>query len=162
MRSTHRERGHDWEAGMSLLELIISCCILTILATAALPVARYTVLREREGELKHDLREMRDAIDRYKEYSDRGLIRVKMGTQGYPPDLETLAKEVPISGTGSSSKMLRLLRRIPVDPMTKQADWGLRSVGDDPDSTTWSGDNVYDVYSRSTGTALDGTKYSDW
>jgi general secretion pathway protein G len=144
---------------MTLLELIIACSILLILATAALPVARFAVIRGKEAELHRDLREMRDAIDRYKDAADRNQIRVEVGSEGYPPDLETLVKGVQL---GTADKKIRFLRKIPVDPMTGHAEWGLRSVQDDPDSTSWGGKNVFDVYSKSTGTSQDGTKYSEW
>lgn len=147
---------------MTLLELILACAIVIVLASAALPLQRYTLLRRREAELRADLREMREAIDRYKDYTDRGLVRKELDSEGYPPDLETLVKEIPIVNAGAASKNLRLMRRIPVDPFTGSADWGLRAVGDDPDSQNWGGKNVYDIYSKSTGTGLDGTKYSDW
>jgi len=148
------------EAGMTLLELIIACSILLILSSAALPIAKYTVIRKKEAELRTDLREMRDAIDRYKDTADRNQIRVEIGSEGYPPDLETLVKGVQL-GAGSDRK-IRFLRRIPVDPMTGRGEWSLRAVQDDPDSTSWGGKNVFDVYSKSTAMALDGTKYSDW
>jgi general secretion pathway protein G len=148
------------EAGMTLLELIIACSILVVLASAALPVARFTIIRAKETELRRDLREMKDAIDRYKDLADRNQIRVEVGSEGYPPDLETLVKGIPL-GAGSDRK-IRFLRKIPVDPVTGQADWGLRAVQDDPDSQSWGGKNVFDVYSKSQATALDGTKYSDW
>lgn len=150
------------QSGMTLLELIIASAILLILSSAALPIARYTVVRQREAELRQDLREMRRALDRYKDLADRNLIRVEFSSEGYPPDLETLVKGVALGGTGAAGKNIRFLRRIPVDPMTGRAEWGLRSVQDDPDSTTWGGRNVFDVYSKSTGTAMNGTKYSDW
>ena len=146
------------ESGMTLLELIIACAILMVLSSAALPIAKYSIIRQREAELHRDLREMRDAIDRYKDAADRNQIRVEVGSEGYPPDLETLAKVVNLSG----DRKIRFLRKIPVDPMTGSAEWGLRAVQDDPDSTSWGGKNVFDVYSKSTGTALDGTRYSDW
>jgi len=146
------------ELGMTLLELIIACAILMVLSSAALPIAKYTIIRQKEAELHRDLREMRDAIDRYKDAADRNQIRVEVGSEGYPPDLETLAKVVNLSG----DRKIRFLRKIPVDPMTGRAEWGLRAVQDDPDSTSWGGKNVFDVYSKSTGTALDGTRYSDW
>jgi len=152
----------SYEAGMTLLELIIACAILMILSSMALPIARYTVMREREKELRMDLREMRNAIDKYKDLADQQKIRVEVGSEGYPPDLDTLVKGVAVGGTGAAGKNLRFLRRIPVDPMTGRADWGLRSVQDDPDSTSWGGNNVFDVYSKSTATALDGTQYSTW
>jgi general secretion pathway protein G len=216
------------QAGMTLLELIIACAILLVLASAAMPVARYTVKRQKEAELHRELREMRDAIDRYKDAADRNLIRVEAGTEGYPPDLNMLVKGVdlvaqqgagipgattpgqpivPSSGVGGSIggnsfggssfgsnsfggnnslgsgsfgqsssqgqnnsssqgqdliRHVRFLRRIPVDPMTGKAEWGMRSVQDDPDATSWGGRDVFDVFSLSTATALDGTKYSDW
>ena len=157
-RSTRRRLCR--EAGMTLLELIIACSILMILSSAALPIFKYTVIRQKEAELHRDLREMRDAIDRYKDTADRNQIRVEIGSEGYPPDLETLVKGVQL-GAGSDRK-IRFLRKIPVDPMTGKAEWGLRAVQDDPDSTSWGGKNVFDVYSKSIGSALDGTKYSDW
>jgi general secretion pathway protein G len=148
---------------MTLLELVVSCAILLILCSAALPVARYTGWRLRERELKRDLREMREAIDRYRTLADQGKIRVDPMAGGNPPDLQTLVTGVPLTGGGGGQgKNIRFLRRIPIDPMTRQADWGLRSVEDDPDSKTWDGKNVFDVYSKSDATAMDGTKYSDW
>jgi general secretion pathway protein G len=162
MQSTPRKRGRSPEAGLTLLELIIACTILLILASAAIPIQRYTIVRQREAELRRDLREMRDAIDRYKDLADTNKIRVQLGSEGYPPDLDTLVKGVSVGGAGATGHNIRFLRRIPVDPMTGQSDWGLRSVQDDPDSQSWGGNNVFDVYSKSTGTALDGTKYSDW
>ena len=117
-------------------------------------------MRQKETRLRHDLLMMREAIDRYKDAADHNQIKVEIGTEGYPPDLETLTKEIQL-GSGSDKK-IRFLRAIPVDPMSGQADWGLRAVGDDPDSQTWGGKNVFDVYSKSTGTAMDGTKYTDW
>ena len=145
---------------MTLLELIIATAILLILATTALPINRYKIKREKEAELRYDLREMRDAIDRYKDLADKNQIRVEVGSEGYPPDMETLVKGVQL-GAGNDRK-IRFLRKVPVDPMTNQAEWGLRAVQDDPDSTSWGGKNVYDVSSKSMGTALDGTKYSEW
>jgi general secretion pathway protein G len=148
------------QAGMTLLELIVACAILLILSTAAVPLTRYTVKRQRESELRQDLRDMRNAIDRYKDAADSNKIRVEVGSEGYPPDLQTLVKGVQL-GAGNDHK-IRFLRHVPVDPMTGRADWGLRSVQDDPDSTSWGGKNIFDVYSKSQGIALDGTKYSDW
>jgi general secretion pathway protein G len=148
------------QAGMTLIELIIACAILVTLAAMAVPVARYTILRNKERQLHADLQEMREAIDRYKELSDRNLIRVEAGTEGYPPDLDTLVKGVQLGA--SSDKKIQLLRKIPVDPITGTAEWGLRAVQDDADSTVWGGKNVFDVYTRSQSTAMDGTKYSDW
>jgi general secretion pathway protein G len=162
MKSLYVTHRRSAQSGMTLLELIIACAILLILSSAALPVARFTVVRQREKELRLDLREMRNAIDRYKDLADRNMIRTELGSEGYPPDLQTLVKGVAIGGTGAAGKNIRFLRRIPVDPITGNAEWGLRAVQDDPDSTSWGGKNIFDVYSKSTGTALDGTKYSDW
>jgi len=145
---------------MTLLELVMACAILMVLASAAIPLARVTVKRQKEAELRRALREMRTAIDRYKDAADRNLFRIEVGTEGYPPDLETLVKGVKLGAAGD--RQLRFLRHIPVDPMIGRPDWGLRAIQDDPDSTSWGGKNVYDVYSRSTGTGLDGTRYSDW
>ena len=145
------------ERGFTLLELIVAATILTILTLLALPLARVTIQRERERELRRDLWEMRDAIDRYKDAADRGAFQIKAGTEGYPPDLDTLVKGVDVG-----PKKLRFLRRIPVDPMTGNTDWGLRSMQDDPASDSWSGDDVFDVYTKSEGIGLDGTKYKDW
>jgi len=156
--SQNRTRGKS--AGISLLELIVACGILLILATVAVPLARNQVKRVKENQLRWELRQMRDAIDRYKDASDKGLIQVKAGTEGYPVDLETLVK--PTQLTGATDKRIRFLREVSEDPMTKNKDWGLRSVQDDADATGWGGQDVFDVYSKSSGTALDGTKYSDW
>jgi general secretion pathway protein G len=149
--------------GMTLIELIVACAILVVLCSVALPTARYTAWRMREKELRQDLRDMRDAIDRYKTLADKGQIRVDPLAGGYPPDLETLVKGVPLTAVlGGEGKTIHFLRRIPIDPITKQADWGLRSVEDDAESTSWDGKNVFDVYSKSDATAMDGTKYSEW
>ena len=142
---------------MTLVELIVAISIMMILTTAVLPVARLTIRRERERELRRDLWEMRDAIDRYKDAADKGQFQIKLGTEGYPPDLDTLVKGVDIGG-----KKVRFLRRIPVDPMTGKTEWGQRSMQDDPKSTSWGGQNVFDVYTQSQDTALDGTKYIEW
>jgi general secretion pathway protein G len=158
----HRKARISAQTGMSLLELIVACSILLILSSMALPIAKFTVIRGREKELREDLRDMRRAIDKYKDLADQQKIRVELGSEGYPPDLDTLVKGVAIGGSGAAGKNMRFLRRVPKDPMTGRTEWGLRSVQDDPDSTSWGGKNVFDVYSKSTGTALDGTKYSDW
>jgi general secretion pathway protein G len=157
-----RKARNSSQAGMTLLELIIACTILLILSSMALPIAKFTVIREREKELREDLRDMRKAIDKYKDLADQQKIRVELGSEGYPPDLDTLVKGVSVGGSGAAGKNMRFLRRIPKDPMTGRTEWGLRSVQDDADSTSWGGKNVFDVYSKSSGTALDGTKYSDW
>jgi general secretion pathway protein G len=155
----HRHRGNP-ESGLTLLELIIACAILMILSSAALPIARFTIIHKKEELLHYRLREMKDAIDRYKDLADSNKIRVEVGTEGYPPDLETLVKGVKV-GAGDDKK-IRFLRHIPVDPMSGRADWGFRCVSDDPDSTSWCGKNVFDVYSKSQATASDGTRYADW
>lgn len=210
-------------AGLTMIELILTCGILLILSTAAIPMFRMTIQHRKESELRYDLREMRNAIDRYKDDADKNLIRTEVGSQNYPPDLQTLVDGVTVSaggggaggisasalagasgtaqfgsaGTpqigasqqggaspfgqgaaggisslGSSSNAsqglsqtpskVRYLRKIPVDPMTGKPDWGLRSVQDDPDSNSWGGSNVFDVYSSSQAMAIDGTKYADW
>jgi general secretion pathway protein G len=162
----HRRKLASTNAGMTLLELILATGVLVILASAALPLARASIQRAREQELHRALREMKDAIDRYKDAADRGLIRVEVGTEGYPPDLETLVNGVQLGGSAAGGtaggQKVRFLRKIPVDPMTGRADWGLKAVQDDPDSRSWGGKNVFDVYSLSQGTAMDGTKYADW
>jgi len=143
---------------MTLLELIIACTILLLLAGAAEPLIRITIVRSREAELRRDLREMKNAIDRYKDMADSMAFQTELTSNGYPPDLETLVKGVTLAG----NKKVRFLRRIPMDPLTGKREWGMRSIQDDADSTSWGGGNVFDVYSLSQGTALDGSKYSDW
>ncbi|MFO7692566.1 MAG: type II secretion system protein [Vicinamibacterales bacterium] len=150
--------------GFSFIELLVVTSIILVLASAAMPLARITIQRQREIELRRSLREMRTAIDRYKDAVDQGQIGGtdnQLGSEGYPPDLETLVEGVTAAGD-ASGRNLKFLRRIPVDPMTRSAEWGLRSYQDAPDARSWGGKNVFDVYSRSEGTALDGTKYRDW
>lgn len=160
MRTRLSSQRVDPQTGMTLLELILACAILLILSSVALPIAKYSVLREKEGVLRHNLLEIREAIDRYKDAADHNQIRVEIGSEGYPPDLETLVTGVQLGSSGD--KKIRFLRKIPTDPLTGRADWGLRAVQDEPNSTNWGGKNVFDVYSKSTGTAMDGTKYADW
>lgn len=145
------------EAGLTLVELIVTVAILAILASAAVPLTRLQVKREKERELRYDLWQMRDAIDHYKDAADRNAFMTKVDSFNYPPDLQTLVDGVDVQG-----KKVRFLRRIPVDPMTGNDDWGLRAMQDDPNSDSWGGQNVFDVYSKSDGTALDGTKYNTW
>ncbi len=145
------------EAGLTLIELIIVITILSVLASAAVPIARFQVRREKERELRRDLWEMRDAIDRYKDAADKGGMVTKADSFNYPPDLETL-----VNGVDIQDKKVKFLRGIPIDPMTKSNEWGMRSNQDDADSESWGGQNVFDVHSKSTATALDGTKYSTW
>ena len=171
------------QSGMTLLELIISCAILLVLASAAWPIARYSALRHQEMELRGDLEDIRDAIDAYRVCAETQKIKTPVGGSYYPPDLETLVKGVPLTtnganltavpgaaGTtggasgagGNDGKIIRFLRKIPVDPMTGHADWGLRGVEDDSDSVSWGGKDVFDVYSTSNKTAMNGTRYADW
>jgi len=186
---------------MTLIELIMTCGILLILSAAAIPMFRITIQHRKEAELRYDLRQMRNAIDRYKDDADKNLIRTEVGSQNYPPDLQTLVDGVSISAAGAGGisaaalatqssnpfgatgtpglgqsgasgtaggalsdlpTKVRYLRKIPVDPLTGKAEWGLRAVQDDADSTSWGGHNVFDVYSQSQATAIDGTKYGDW
>jgi general secretion pathway protein G len=156
-----RVRGGD---GFTFIELLVVTTLLLILASAVMPLAKVTMQRQREAELRRSLREMRTAIDKYKDAVDNGLISnldVRVGSEGYPPDLETLVEGVTAANDATGRK-LKFLRRVPLDPMTNSADWGMRSYGDKPDSSSWGGSNVYDVYTKSDGTALDGTKYKDW
>lgn len=146
------------QSGVTLLEMIVVVTILLILMGAAVPVLKVSVRRQREVELRRDLWEMRTAIDRYKDAADKNAFQIKLGSEGYPPDMDTLVNGVEVAG----GKKLRFLRRIPVDPMTGNTDWGLRSMQDDPQSDSWGGQNVFDVYTKSTGVGLDGTKYKDW
>jgi general secretion pathway protein G len=143
--------------GFTLIELIVATAILVILTGLAVPMARVAIKRAKERELRHDLWELRDAIDRYKDGADRGAFQIKVGSEGFPPDLETLVKGVDVGG-----KKVRFLRKIPTDPMTNDTDWGLRSMQDDPTSDSWGGQNVFDVFTKSRGTGLDGTEYKDW
>ena len=145
------------DRGFTLIELVVATMILAILTLMAVPLAHVTVQREKERELRQALWQMRDAIDRYKNDADNQRFQIKVDSQGYPPDLETLVKGVDIQG-----KKVRYLRAIPEDPMTKSKEWGLRSMQDDPDSDSWGEQNVFDVYTKSQGEALDGTKYKDW
>jgi general secretion pathway protein G len=146
--------------GFTFVELMASIAILMLLTTVALPLARIQIQRTKEVELRRDLREMREVIDHYKDFADHQMIPVKADTFGYPPDLQTLVDGVELKG--SATAKYKFLRKIPVDPMTESADWGMRSMQDDPDSRSWGGQNVFDVFSKSDGIALDGTKYSDW
>ncbi len=151
------------ERGFTYIELIIATMILVILAAAIIPVAQVSSKRAKEMELRRSLRILRTAIDEYKRAVDMGMIGgvdVELGSEGYPKELDVLVEGVEQVGT--AGKKLKFLRRIPVDPMTNSTDWGLRSYQDEPDSRFWGGQNVYDVYTKSTGTALDGTKYRDW
>ena len=149
--------------GFSFIELLVVTTIILVLAGAVMPLARVTIQRQREIELRRALRELRTAIDKYKDAVDQGQIGGtdnQLGSEGYPPDLETLVKGV--NRVGALDRKLKFLRRIPVDPMSGTAEWGLRCYQDDPDSTSWCGDNVWDVYSKSTAKGLDGTSYNTW
>lgn len=154
------------EAGLTLVELIVAFTILLVLSTMAVPLARYQVRRAKEHELIADLHDMKSAIDRYKDYCDQGKIQAGgPDSYCYPPTLDVLVNGVKlankISGNGDSGKM-RFLRRIPVDPMTGTKEWGMRAMQDDPESTSWGGQNVFDVFTKSMDRAADGTPYSEW
>jgi general secretion pathway protein G len=148
------------QAGFTLAELVMVAAIMVALAAVALPVAKFTTKRSRETELRAALRDMRNAIDEYKRYSDVGLIPVDLGTEGYPKELEVLVEGVDV--VGQVDKKAKFLRRIPIDPMTGKEEWGLRSFQDEADSTSWGGENVYDVYSLSGGVGLNGIPYRKW
>lgn len=152
--------GASRHLGFTFVELMAAITIILILSVMVLPFARTQVQREREVELRRDLRQMREAIDRYKDFSDRGMIPVKADTFGYPTDLKTLVEGVPLKGAATAK--YKFLRKIPLDPMTGSDDWGLRAMQDDSDSRSWGGQNVFDVYSKTQGMALDGTQYADW
>ncbi|HSN57741.1 MAG TPA: type II secretion system protein [Candidatus Sulfomarinibacteraceae bacterium] len=152
-------RSHRSDAGYTLAELVMVAALIALLSTIVLPVAKFTVKRSKEADLRLALRQMRTAIDEHKRLSDQGMIPVKLGGEGYPESLEVLVEGVDLVG---QERKQRCLRRIPIDPMTGEAEWGLRSYQDEPDSTSFGGQNVYDVYSLSDGTGLDGTEYKDW
>ena len=147
-------------AGFTMVELAVVAAMIAILAAMAVPVARYSVRRQKELELRHQLRTMRDAIDKYKQLSEAGLIPLEVGGEGYPPDMDALVKGVNL--VGQVAKKQKFLRRVPIDPMTNLAEWGFRSYQDEPDSFAWGGQNIYDVYSLSDKKGLDGTYYKDW
>jgi general secretion pathway protein G len=150
--------------GYTFVELLVVSTMILILASAVMPLARVTATRQREAELRRSLREMRTAIDKFKDAADAQQIAsldIKAGSEGYPADLDTLVEGVSVPNDATGRK-LKFLRRIPIDPMTRSADWGLRSYQDDPDATRWGGQNVFDVHTTFEGTALDGTKYRDW
>jgi general secretion pathway protein G len=152
------------EHGYSFIELLVVTAIMFILASAVMPLAQVTAQRQREVELRAALRQMRTAIDKFKDAVDQGRIaatELKPGSEGYPPDLETLVEGVPMQNDQSGVK-LKFLRRIPIDPMTNSTEWGMRAYQDKPDSTSWGGQSVFDVYTKSGATAIDGTKYKDW
>lgn len=149
------------QRGVTMLEVMITIAVLLVLAAAALPVARTAIKRQRELELRSALREMRNAVDMYKKYSDQGLLaQVGLESEGYPKDLETLVEGA--NQVGAIDKKVRFLRRVPKDPMTNTYDWGLRSLQDDPNSLSWGRQNLYDVYTTSEGVGLDGTAYNTW
>ena len=152
-------------AGFTFVELLVVAAILATLAAVALPLVQVTAQRTREVELRRNLREMRDAIDRFKDAVDSGAIpqtELKPNNEGYPPDLETLVEGVEVANDATGRKLRFGLRRIPIDPMTNSTDWGLRSYQDKPDASSWGRQNVFDVYSKSDATALNGTRYKDW
>src|SRR6185295_8702266 len=148
------------QSGFTIVELAVVAAMIAILTAMVVPVAKYTLKRQDEIELRYQLRLMRDALDKYKQFSDLGLIPVQIGSEGYPPDLKTLVDGVTL--VGQLDKKQKFLRRVPTDPMTKKPEWGMRSFQDDPDSIAWGGQNIYDVFSLSEGRAIDGTFYKDW
>jgi general secretion pathway protein G len=159
-----RLRGVQDAGGFTFIELLIVSTILIILASAVMPMAKVANQRTKEAELRRSLREIRTAIDKFKDAVDMGLIpatEIRTGSEGYPPDLETLVEGVTVANDASGRK-LKFLRRIPIDPLTNSTEWGLRAYQDRPDSFAWGGQNVYDVYTKAGGTGLDGTKYRDW
>jgi general secretion pathway protein G len=156
-RFLSRELDRNCSSGFTLVELVVEATNLSVLTLMALPLAQITIKRDKEKHLRRALWEMRDAIDRYKDAADRGGFQIKVDTNGYPPTLDDLVKGVDVQG-----KKTRFLRSIPIDPMTGGTEWGLRSMQDDPDSDSWGGQNVFDVYTKSEGIGLDGTKYRDW
>ena len=161
-RSIHgRARRRARQRGFTLTELVVVCVLLTTLSAVAFPIAKFTVKRQKEMELRYELRLMRNAIDEYKRYSDTGLLPIELGTDGYPSELEQLTEAHNLVGQGPSV-IKRFMRGVPVDPMTGEAEWGLRSYQDDLDSGSWGGENVYDVYSLSEGVGLNGVPYSEW
>ena len=152
------------QRGYTFIELLVVTTILLILASAVMPLAKVTSQRQREAELRRNLREMRTAIDRFKDAVDTGRIAassLEPGNEGYPPDLETLVEGISAANDASGRK-LKFLRRVPIDPMTNSTEWGMRSYQDRPDSTSWGGQNVFDVYTTVDGVGLDGTRYRDW
>lgn len=149
------------QRGLTLVELIVAFTVLMLLSSMAVPLARYRVRREKERELRIVLREVRTAIDKYKDLADTGKLgQIKIGTEGYPEDLDVLVEGVKLAN--DVDKKIKFLRRLPKDPFTKSTDWGKRSTQDDPDSTSWGGQNVFDIYSKTTEKAPDGTSYSEW
>jgi general secretion pathway protein G len=166
----NRGQGSGWKStavradGYSFVEVLVVATLIAILASAIMPLAKVTAQRAREAELRRTLREMRTAIDKYKDAADLGQIGtldIKVGSEGYPADLQVLVDGVGAANDATGRK-LKFLRRVPVDPMTHSTEWGMRSYQDKPDSTRWGGQNVFDVYTTFEGTALDGTKYRDW
>lgn len=153
MKLHHRQKGY------TLAELVMVAALIALLSTIVLPVAKFTVKRRKEADLRLALRQIRTAIDEHKKLSDGGMIPVKLGGEGYPESLEVLVEGIDLVG---QERTQRFLRRIPIDPMTGEAEWGMRSYQDEPDSTNFGGQNVYDVFSLSDGTGLDGTEYKDW
>lgn len=160
MSSTRSRFDPRRKRGYTMVEMVVVCALLVIVAAVALPTAKYSIKRGKEMELRQALRQMRNAIDEFKRYSDAGLIPVELGTDGYPSELEILIEGVDV--VGQIDKSVRFLRRLPVDPMTGEAEWGLRSFQDDFDSDSWGGENVFDVYSLSEGVGLEGVPYQEW
>ena len=159
-RHSSLDRAYGRRGGYSLAELVMVCFILATLAGIALPTAKFTQKRIKEAELRLHLRTMRNAIDEYKRYSDAGLLPLEVGSEGYPPDFEDMLEPQEI--VGQIDKQIRFLRRVPVDPMTGEPEWGKRSTSDRPDDSSWGGENLFDVYSMSEGVGLNGVPYREW
>lgn len=162
-RSSRRFAGHRRQSGFSFVELIVVCVVLTSLTAATFPIAKFTIKRQKETELRYKLRMMRNAIDEYKRFSEAGLLDLQqcLGCDGYPEELENLTEAQSLTNH-PPDVVKRFMRRIPLDPMTGEAEWGMRAYQDDPDSDSWGGENVYDVYSLSVGTGLNGIPYREW
>jgi general secretion pathway protein G len=159
-RNARRNQRHN-QRGLTLVELIVAFTIMALLTTMAVPLARYKVRRDKERQLTYALREMRKAIDDYKDAALAGKIEVKLGTEGYPETLDQLVKGVKLL-QDAQGKKIKFLRRVPLDPMTNSYEWGLRSMQDDPASQSWGRQNIFDIYTKSTDRARDGTSYAEW
>jgi general secretion pathway protein G len=160
-RTTTSKHTRDNQRGLTFIELIVAFTIMAMLTTMAVPLARYKVRRDKERQLTYALREIRKAIDDYKDAALAGKIEVKLGTDGYPETLDQLVQGVKLL-QDANGKKIKFLRRIPLDPMTNSRDWGFHSTQDDPNSQSWGRQNVFDVYSKSTDRARDGTLYAEW
>lgn len=160
MRGAVSRRARRGRNGFTLAELVLVCAILVILAAVSLPVVSHSIKKNKENDLRLALRQMRNAVDEYKRFSDAGLLPLELGSEGYPTELEQLVEGVDV--VGQIDRQVKFLRRIPLDPMTGEYEWGMRSYQDDWDSTSWGGENIFDVYSLSEGVGLNGIPYAEW